>query len=418
MKTVCIIGGGISGLSVAQCLKDKYIVKVLEKDTRPGGLIKCDLVEGNLYHRVGGHVFNSKRQDVLNWFWSYFDKELEFNENARNAVAYIDKPIGYPIENHIYQLEEALVRKIIKELLFIDQHEDVEVSNFEDFLKHRFGKTLYKIYFKPYNEKIWNRDLSKIPFSWLEGKMPMPTVEDILFNNIYREKDKKMVHSVFFYPKKNGSQFLADRLAENIDIECDVVINKIIRINNKWVINDKYIYDIVVFTGNIKELPAILVEQNLAAFKDEIKKLEFHGTTSVLCKVESNPYSWIYLPVDNYSSHRIICTGNFSENNNAIGIKTATIEFTDYKTEDEILENLKDIPFSPKYMKHHYTKYTYPIQNESTRKIISDLKHQLQQDGLFLVGRFAEWEYYNMDAAIGAALDFSKSNFEDFIYKK
>lgn len=50
-----VIGGGISGLSIAQLLrKDNQEVIVLEAETRPGGMIKCDLINGSLFHRTGG----------------------------------------------------------------------------------------------------------------------------------------------------------------------------------------------------------------------------------------------------------------------------------------------------------------------------------------------------------------------------
>ena len=84
---------------------------------------------------------------------------------------------------------------------------------------------------------------------------------------------------------------------------------------------------------------------------------------------------------------------------------SATIEFTDYISKEDILENLKYIPLHPKYITHEYTQYTYPIQEENTRSNISELKKFTEANGLFLLGRFAEWEYYNMDAAMGAALD-------------
>lgn len=71
MKKVAVIGAGISGLTIANLLKDKYIVKVYEKESIPGGLISCKEINGGLFHTCGGHVFNSKRQDVLNWFWSF-----------------------------------------------------------------------------------------------------------------------------------------------------------------------------------------------------------------------------------------------------------------------------------------------------------------------------------------------------------
>ena len=79
-----IIGGGISGLSIANLLKQKNEVTIFESDTRPGGMIKCDVIDGNLFHRTGGHVFNTKRQDVMQWFWSFFDKDKQFNKAIRN----------------------------------------------------------------------------------------------------------------------------------------------------------------------------------------------------------------------------------------------------------------------------------------------------------------------------------------------
>ena len=62
----------------------------------------------------------------------------------------------------------------------------------------------------------------------------------------------------------------------------------------------------------------------------------------------------------------------------------------------------------PKYITHKYTKYTYPVQDSKTRVLINDVKHVLEKDNIFLLGRFAEWEYYNMDAAIGAGMDLAK----------
>lgn len=78
MQKVAIIGAGISGLSMAHFLRNRYNVTVFEKDERPGGLIKCRRINGSLFHTCGGHVFNSKRQDVLDWFWSKFIREEEF----------------------------------------------------------------------------------------------------------------------------------------------------------------------------------------------------------------------------------------------------------------------------------------------------------------------------------------------------
>ena len=115
MQKIAIIGAGISGLSTAHFLKDRYKVTVYEKEDCPGGLIKCRRVNGSLFHTCGGHVFNSKRQDVLDWFWSKFNKEEEFSKADRNSVVFMDGDIEvpYPIENHMYFFNESIQRKVV-----------------------------------------------------------------------------------------------------------------------------------------------------------------------------------------------------------------------------------------------------------------------------------------------------------------
>ena len=104
MSRIAIIGAGISGLTVAQLLKKRHEVVVFEKEATPGGLIRCRRVNGNLFHICGGHVFNSKREDVLDWFWSKFERSEEFTRADRNSVVFMEngKKIPYPIENHMY----------------------------------------------------------------------------------------------------------------------------------------------------------------------------------------------------------------------------------------------------------------------------------------------------------------------------
>ena len=52
MMKYAVIGAGVSGLSMAgMLLKKGHEVVVYERDSRPGGLIKCTEVQGNLYHR-------------------------------------------------------------------------------------------------------------------------------------------------------------------------------------------------------------------------------------------------------------------------------------------------------------------------------------------------------------------------------
>ena len=111
-----VIGGGMSGLAIANLLKEAgESVILFEKESRPGGMIKCDVVKGCLFHRTGGHVFNTKRQDVMDWFWKHFDCSKEFTKALRNSSVIIDgmENVPYPIENHVYCFDESTQKSFI-----------------------------------------------------------------------------------------------------------------------------------------------------------------------------------------------------------------------------------------------------------------------------------------------------------------
>lgn len=321
--------------------------------------------------------------------------------------------IPYPIENHIYLFDEATQKSFYEDLKEIDRIKGLnakftDYKSFGDFLRWRFGKTLYNLYFQPYNEKVWRRDLTNVPMSWMEGKLPMPTTQEIRDNNANKVEEKAFVHSTFWYEKNDGSQYIADKLAAGLDIHYNYDVNSIEYKNGKWLVCGEE-FDKVVFCGNIKDMVKMIKGVDIDSFKAPIGALEYHGTTAVFCEIDKNPYSWIYQPSRRHESHRIICTGNFSQTNNDASVPhnriTATIEFTDEISMEDIFENLNRIPLNPKYIDYKYNKYTYPIQDANTRTVIKDLKAVLAPNGFYFTGRFADWEYYNMDVAIGAAKD-------------
>lgn len=424
MQKVAIIGAGISGLSAAHFLKNRYDVTLFEKEDCAGGLIKCSRVNGSLFHTCGGHVFNSKRQDVLDWFWAKFIRNEEFAKADRKSCVFMDRGntslehdnIPYPIENHMYLFDEEIQKAFYEDLEEIDRVKGLnakftDYDSFGEFLRWRFGKTLYNLYFEPYNRKVWRRDLTTVPMSWMEGKLPMPSTKEMRDNNANKVEEKAFVHSTFWYEKENGSQFIADKLVEGLYIEYNSSITNIEFNGKDWIIQGSA-FDKVVFCGNIKEMIKIIHGVNVDEFKQPVEDLEYHGTTAVFCEIDKNPYSWIYQPSRQHESHRIICTGNFASSNNSKDIDsnriTATVEFTDEISKDDMFDNLKRIPLHPKYITHQYNKYTYPIQDANTRNMIKALKEELKPYGFYFTGRFADWEYYNMDVAIGAAMDLCK----------
>lgn len=410
-KKIAVIGAGISGLSMAQLLNEAAEVTVYERAEKAGGLVKCTRTNGNLFHRVGGHVFNSKNKEVLNWFWSRFDQATEFIKANRNAKILLNgKIIGYPLENYLHQLPAETVSAILDDMLAIGQNQQKpeDFPHFEAFLQGNFGKTLYELYFRPYNTKIWNLDLSTVPLGWLEGKLPMPNLKQMLMSNIVKQEESEMVHATFYYPKNNGSQFIIDRLAEGINLKTNAYISQFKYDGQTWDLGTGEAFDAVVFSGDIRQMQNMVFGLPPAAAESlkGLENLRANGTSNLLCECDATDVSWLYLPGAEVKAHRIIYTGNFAESNNSTseGRISCTVEFSGKHSFEEMAAQLPLLPGNMKAIDWNYEPNSYVVQDEDTRARILNAQETCGALGLHFLGRFGEWEYYNMDKAIEAAM--------------
>jgi protoporphyrinogen oxidase len=405
---IAVIGSGISGLSIAQLLHHDHDITVYEKGNLAGGLIQCLRVKDCLFHKVGGHVFNAKNKEVLNWFWSFFDKDKEFVLAKRNAKILLDEQIiGYPIENYIYQLPKAIIEDILHDFAVLSKVGSKKADNFLEFIINRFGRTLSELYFIPYNEKVWATDLSKVPMGWLEGKLPMPDIDDIILKNILRQEETDMVHSSFYYPVEDGSQFIVNRLRKDLNIQFNSDFDAI----EDSLLFGKLKFDKIVFCGDIRKLPLvmqkILIKNNINI--DRLKKLKTNGTSNIFCETDETDISWLYLPGKLTKAHRIIYTGNFSETNNrGSNRKTCVVEFTGKISYEGMSDEIKKLPGNLIPLSHNYQENSYIIHDHDTHNLISEVKKILEEHNIYLLGRFAEWKYYNMDKAIEGAIHLAK----------
>jgi protoporphyrinogen oxidase len=308
-------------------------------------------------------------------------------------------------------LDKGLQKNIVEDLLEINRRGYAEsldeYNNFESFLIQRFGKTLYELYFKPYNYKIWNFDLSKVPLPWLEGKLPMPDVKSIMLSNIQREEEQEMVHSFFYYPVTGGSQFIIDRLAEGLKILKGTTVFNIEPSGQEWLINKEQKFDIVIYCGDIRSLGSILKteDSNISGLLNEVPKFKSNGTSNIFCETDVMDYTWLYLPEANLKAHRIIYTGNLSDDNNrGSQRKTCVVEFSGKVAYENMCQEIKKLPGNLSPLSYNYEPNSYIIHESDNRKKVNSLSSFLESKNIFLAGRFAEWEYYNMDKCIESVI--------------
>ncbi|HNP33687.1 MAG TPA: NAD(P)/FAD-dependent oxidoreductase [Flavobacterium sp.] len=258
MKKALIIGGGPAGLTAAYELLNHTDIKpiVVEMSSNWGGISRTENHNGNRID-IGGHRFFSKSDEVMNWWQqilpiqtiedkvkiSYQNKEAAIkieNKNISNPddVFLIRKRVSrifykgtffdYPIKLNLTTLTKLGFFETVKIVLSYSRSILFPIKNvktLEDFFINRFGKHLYKTFFKDYTEKVWGVPCNEISAEWGAQRIKSLSVYKTLLNYIlkpFRKKDlsqKKTETSLieyFLYPKY-GPGHLWTRVAEKIE---------------------------------------------------------------------------------------------------------------------------------------------------------------------------------------------------------
>lgn len=398
---IAVIGGGVSGLSIAQMLKDEHEVIVFEKKSEIGGIARTKSVQGSTYHVTGGHCFNSKFPDVLDFVFSKMPKS-EWHEVQRVAkIYYRGQFVSYPIEfslKELYSVDKDVAKRALTDLVSENQRDGLP-NNLEEYFISKFGSTLAQEYFIPYNKKIWGLNPKEMDFKWVKDKIPNPDKGEIL-DSIFSTKADKMPHSVFFYPNSNNQNDFLRRLAEGVNIEKNNEVVSLEKQSDKWLVNGELQFDRVISTVPLNLLPnlfgSIPERIRLAA-----SKLKYNKVTTMLWESAELENTWTYFPSSETVFHRHIHIGNFFKPRRNLTITESVGE-----VERDVMVNhgrLFDHLIKP--LDYHVSDHAYVVFDQNyheARSVILSWCKELDLDSL---GRFGEWEYYNMDICIKSAMD-------------
>lgn len=405
MKKLAIIGAGISGLTLANLLKEKYSVVLFESSGYFGGIARTKSIGGKLFHTTGGHCFNSIHGDVLEWVFKNILPEDNWNLIERKAAIYFrNNLIRYPIEysiKEIFTFDQDLAVRIVKDFL---SAEGIRSSNLREWFINNFGQTLAEEYLIPYNEKIWKLKTSEMSPEWVKTKLPLPDKESFI-RGILDNSSDKMPHRSFFYPKSNDQLTFLNALAEKVldSIRFNTSVTSVVKLETGWDVNGEY-FDVLVSTAPLNKVGSFL--QNIP--EDVIinlNKLKYNRVTTMLWENDGSVTdTWTYFPGKEHLSHRHIHIGNFlSPKQN-----TTIVEVIGVCNEIDMIENCKEIPYLLRPLAYHVSDHAYVVYDSFYEASTSSVKKYLNQIGLYTLGRFGEWEYYNMDVCIKQAMNLSK----------
>lgn len=262
MRKAIIIGGGPAGLTAAYELIKHTDIKpvILEQSQYAGGLSKTVSYKGNRID-IGGHRFFSKSDKVIEWWLSILPIE-ESNAKELHSLTYhnqshkVDREIVQKKTGHgdkVFLLRNRLSRiyhqkhffpyplklsfetlkklgfirslRIISSYLFARVLPIKNETSLEDFLINRFGKELYRTFFKDYTEKVWGIPPRELPSEWgkqrIKGvslkKVILESLKDLLFNKKkkWNKSTETSLIEQFLYPKFGPGQ-LWEEVADKI----------------------------------------------------------------------------------------------------------------------------------------------------------------------------------------------------------
>ncbi|NQU35712.1 MAG: NAD(P)-binding protein [Bacteroidetes bacterium] len=412
---IAILGSGITGLSIGKLLSEDFDVEILEKSSIHGGIARTKSVNGISYHVTGGHCFNSKYPDVLDFVFQHVMHKDKWHKITRDAaIKFKGNEINYPIEFAIKQIasfDNELAINIVKD--FLNANDDNSYENLEDWFRKKFGNALAEEYFIPYNQKIWNRDPKEMDPSWVKDKLPIPNVKSFFQSLIGTAKDK-MPHSEFYYPNTNNQNSFIDNLAKGLNISCNIEVKSISFEDNtkKWIINDNLYYDKIINTIPINELPKLIFNCPESIIKSAAK-LKYNKVSTMLWETNPTKRTWTYLPDSDTIFHRYIHIGNFFKPK----INYTITEAIGEKSYEEMSENGKKDPFLVKPLDYHVSNHAYVIFDDNYKENKEIVLNYLNKISIHTIGRFGEWEYYNMDICIKSAIELKTEIFNN-LYSK
>ena len=397
-----ILGGGISGLSFARFAQGEFEVEVLESKEIYGGIARTREVEGVAYHPVGGHCFNSKFADVMDYVFGEVLNKNDWHQVSRNAVIKMrGEEVTYPIEYAIKQIakfDETLALNITTD--FLAAKDDGNYSDLEDWFRKKFGETLSDTYFIPYNTKIWNRAPKEMSPAWVDGKLPIPD-KNSFFNGLISDVNDKMPHASFYYPNTNNQNTFIDHLAEGVNITCNYKVNSVSRTKQgKWVVNEEKEYDIIVSTLPLNLIPS-LIQNTPSEVLEHARNLKYNKVTTMLWETEDTDRTWTYIPEADNFFHRYIHIGSFYSPKRNVSITEVVGE----KTYEEMVENGKKDSFLKRPMAYNVSDHAYVVFDDNYEQATSNVKSYLNDVGIHTLGRFGEWQYYNMDVCIKRSME-------------
>ena len=210
IQTVIVIGGGPAGLTAAYELAKVGIKPiVLEMGARVGGIARTEVFNGYRMD-IGGHRFFTKVPEVEAFWYEVLGEDF-LTRPRLSRIYYNRKYIMYPLRfgDALSKLGVGqsflVLMSYFRSKILPYRHE----TTFEEWVSNRFGRRLYRIFFKTYTEKVWGIPCDQLSAQWAAQRIQNLSLPRAVLGAIFGTRGAKNVKSLieeFHYPRLGPGQ--------------------------------------------------------------------------------------------------------------------------------------------------------------------------------------------------------------------
>ena len=366
-----IVGAGLSALVIARCLADdgKKILILERRNHLGGNLYDFKNEDGIIVQKYGPHTFHTNNDRVIEFVTKY----AKFQEYHLRCEVNIDgtitpSPFNFKTIDQFYSKEEAVKLKNKLSTLYPQGKATVvELLESEDKDVRDYANFLFEKDYSLYTSKQWGISPTEVDPSVLK-RVPVE----------FSYKDWYFYDKFEGIPEGGFMSFLNNLLnSPNIDAEV-----------------------------NVDALKYLSFEKDKVLFKGEPIKIIFTGETDELFgyRFGKLPYRSLRFEyekhdVKDYQSSAIVAYPSHD-----YGFTRIT-EYTKLPYQDNnktIIVKEYPLPVDNNGLNEPY----YPILTQDSQNNYSKYKeYAMQYTNLTLLGRLAEFKYYNMDQCVLKALE-------------
>jgi protoporphyrinogen oxidase len=328
--------------------------------------------------------------------------------------------VAYPFQKNFGDLEDAALRKFCASGLDMERRW-CEAENFDTYLDLRFGRGIAQTFLRPYNEKLWGPDLSRMSADWTNERLAAPSGTNQHFAERGGRRLPLQADTLVAYPAHGGYGEIFSALAHRVD---DLRLGEAaVRIDPRRQTLQTASGQTLPWRRIVSTLPLPILLSMLPNVPNEIvaevstlEALPVHLVMVVLEERGQLKRHRVYCASDDIPGHKVVfghTSSNWLREQPRHGILVEVAGGKEYEpkalAEDTVNGLIKtgliDRISEVRRVEVKFVPLGYPVPTHSRVPTRNKVRSWLAEHGIAIVGRFAEWDYINADEALARGLE-------------